>query len=114
MLICERDAASVIMRAALDTCLLLSLASHCLVFSCVLTRTLLVVVPVVDFSANSFSSEIHCATPVKASSCVAANCDHLLVSASVEFVRAWSSSSIITMGSSMILVPFDAFAFFLD
>ena len=88
MLISERDDASVIMRDALDTCPLLSLAGHCLVSSCALIGALLAVVPITDFSANSFSSEIHCVTPVRASRCVAANCDHLLVSASVYFVRA--------------------------
>ena len=114
MLISERDAASVIMRAELDTCPLLSLVGHCLVSGRALTGTLLVVAPVADFSSNSFSFEIRCVTLVRASRCVAANCDHFLVSASVDFVRAWSSSSIVMMESLTIFVPFDAFAFFLD
>ena len=79
-----------------------------------LIGTLLVVAPVMDFFANSFSSEIRCVTLVRESRCVAANCDHLLVSASVDFVRAWSSSSIVMMESLTIFVPFDTFAFFLD
>ena len=76
MLIYERDAASIIMRDALGTCPLLSLASHCLVSGCAPTGALLAAVPVADFSDNSFSSEIPCATPVRASRCVAANYEH--------------------------------------
>ena len=53
MLIYERDVASVIMRAALDTCPLFSLAGHCLVSGCTVTGTVLVVAPVADFYANS-------------------------------------------------------------
>ena len=88
MLICERDVASVIVRAALDTWPLLSLAGHCLVSGCALTGVLLAVVPVADFSANSLSSEIRCATLVTVERCVATNSDHFLVRDSMEFDRA--------------------------
>ena len=88
MLICERDAASVIMRAALGTCPLLFLAGHCLISVYAPTGALLAAAPVVDFSINSFISEIHCAMPVRESRCVAANSDHFLVRNSVDFDRA--------------------------
>ena len=88
MLISEQDAASVNMRAALGTCPLLSLAGHFLASGYALTGALLVAAPVTDFSANSFSSEIRCDTPVSTSRCVAANSDHLLVNTFVDFVRA--------------------------
>ena len=88
MLICERDAASVMMKDALGTCPLLSLVGHFLVSGCVPTRALLAAAPVTDFSANSFSSVIPYATLVSTSRCVATNCDHLLVNTSVDFVRA--------------------------
>ena len=88
MLICERDAASVIVRAILDTCPLLSLAGHYLVSDYAPTGALLAVAPVADISAKSFSSVILCATPVSASRCVAANSDHFLVKNSVDFIRA--------------------------
>ena len=88
MLICEQDAASVIMRVALGTCPLLSLAGHCLVSGCALTGALLAAAPVADLSAKSFSSVILCATPVSTSRCVAANSNHFLVNFFVDFVRA--------------------------
>ena len=88
MLICDLDATSVIIRAALGTCPLLFLAGHCLISGCALTGALLAAAPVADFSAKSFSSVILCAMPLSASMCVAANFDHLLVRTSVDFVRA--------------------------
>ena len=57
MLSCERDAASVIMRDALDTCPLFSLDDHCLVSGCALVGALLVAMPVTNFSASSLSYE---------------------------------------------------------
>ena len=88
MLIYDRDAASVILRATLGTCPLLFLAGHCLISSCAPTGALLAAAPVADLSANALSSSIHCATLESASRCVAANSDHLLVNTYVEFVRA--------------------------
>ena len=114
MLICDRDAASVIIRDALGTCPLLFLVSHCLISGCGPTGALLAVAPVVDRSTNSLSSVIHCATLASASRCVAANSDHFLVNNSVDFVRAWSSSSVVRAGSSSIFLSLDAFVFFRD
>ena len=88
MLISARDAASVMMSAALDTCPRCSLTDHCLVSGCTGTGALLTAVPVADFSANSFSSEIHFAMSVMASRCVTANSDHFLVRTSMDFDRA--------------------------
>ena len=114
MLISERDAASVIMSVVLDTCPLFYLTVQCLVSRHALTRVLLAVTPVADFSAKSFSSEIPRATPVSASRCVAANSDHFLVRTFVDFVRAWSSSSVVRASSSSIFLSLDAFVFFRD
>ena len=88
MLICDRDAPSVIMRAALGTCPLLFLVVHCLVSGYVLTGALLAVVPIAVLSANSFSSVIRCAMPASASRCVAANYAYFLDKTFVDFVRA--------------------------
>ena len=88
MLICNRDVASVIMRAALGTYPLLFLAGHCQVSGYALARALLAVASIAVFSANTFSSVIHCAMPESASRCVATNSDHFLVNASVDLVRA--------------------------
>ena len=101
------------MRAMLDTWPLLSLAGHCLISCCTVPGALLAAVLVADFSSNSFSSEILCTMPVSVVRCVSANCDHLLVNTPLEFVRALSRSSNITVGSSLIFFPFDAFVFFL-
>ena len=76
------------MRAALGICPLLFLVVHCLVSGYVLTGALLAVVPIAVLSANSFSSVIHCATPVSASTCVAAKSDHLLVNTSMDFSKS--------------------------
>ena len=88
MLISARDAASVMMRAAVDTWPLFSQAGHCLRSGCALTRELLTTVLIADFVANSFSSETLLATPVSAVSCTSVNCAHLLVNAWVDFARA--------------------------
>ena len=88
MLISEQDAASVIMRASLDTCPLFSLTGHCLVSGRALTGVLLAAAPVADFFAKFFSSEITRATSMSASRCAAANSDHFLVRTSVDFLRA--------------------------
>ena len=76
------------MRDALGACSLLFLAGHCRVYGYTLAGAMLAAMPVPDLSANSLSSVIHCATPLRASRCVAANYDHLLVNTFVDFVRA--------------------------
>ena len=95
MLICDRDAVSFIIRAALGTCPLLFMAGHYLVSSCVPTGALLDVVYVAVLSNNSLSSATRYATPVSASRCVAANYTHLLdntLSTSLEPDQALQSS----------------------
>ena len=88
MLLCKRDVVSFMMRDALGTFPLLSLASHCLVFGCALTGALLAAAPVANLSAKSFNYVILRTTLVSASKCVAVKSDHFLVSTSVDFVRA--------------------------
>ena len=88
MLIFARDAASVMMSVALETCPRCSLTGHCLVSGCVGTGALLTAVPVADFSANSFSFDICFVTSVMASRCVSANSDHFFVRTSMDCDRA--------------------------
>ena len=92
MLISAQDAASVIIRAAVDTWPLFSRAGHCLRSGYALTGVLLATVPITDFTAKSLSSEMCFATLVMASSCVATNYDHCLVRTLVDFDKASSSS----------------------
>ena len=112
MLISTRDATSAMMRAVVDTWPLFSRAGHCLRSGCTLTGVLLVIVPVTDCAAKSFSSDMCCVTPLMASKCAAANSDHLLVRTSVDFDKATSSSSLVKPGVSSTFLSLDAFVFF--
>ena len=112
MHIFARDAASDVMRAVADTWPLFSRAGHCLRSGCTLTGVLLVIVPVTDCAAKSFSSDMCCATPLMACKWIVANSDHFLVRTSVDFDKASSSSSLVKPRVSSIFFSFDAFAFF--
>ena len=67
---------------------MLFLAGHYRVSSYALAGALLAAAPVTDLSANALSSAIRYVMPESASRCVATNSDHLLVNASMDFVRA--------------------------
>ena len=112
MLISTWDAASVMMRAAVDTWPLFSRASFCLRSGYVLTGVPLATVAVTDCTARSFNSDMCCVTPLMASKCAAENSDHFLVRTSVDFDKATSSSSLVKLGVSSTLLSLDAFVFF--